>query len=71
MLKTTKNIVLKLQCQRLRAAKDYSRYTIRFKREEIKMQAWEDHHKAKIEAEMRKLKKLCWDPKDKSPGCIA
>jgi len=56
MLKTTKNIVLKLQCQRLRAAKDYSRYTIRFKREEIKMQAWEDHHKAKIEAEMRKLK---------------
>jgi len=30
MLKTTKNIVLKLQCQRLRAAKDYSRYTIRY-----------------------------------------
>jgi Remorin, C-terminal region len=27
----------------------------RFKREEIKIQAWEDHQKAKIEAEMRKV----------------
>ena len=27
----------------------------RFKREEIKIQAWEDHQKAQIEAEMRKI----------------
>jgi hypothetical protein len=27
----------------------------RFKREEIKIHAWEDHQKAKIEAEMRKI----------------
>lgn len=27
----------------------------RFKREEIKIQAWEEHQKAQIEAEMRKI----------------
>jgi Remorin, C-terminal region len=33
----------------------FVRFHDRFKREEIKIQAWEDHQKAKIEAEMRKV----------------
>ena len=30
----------------------------RFKREEMKIQAWENHQKAKTEAEMRKIEVL-------------
>lgn len=36
---------------------------IRFKREEIKIQAWENHQKAKTEAEMRRVEvSLCFLP---------
>lgn len=30
-------------------------YLLRFKREEIKIYAWKNHQKAKIEAEMKKI----------------